>query len=143
MSISIRPAQGIADLPARRLLATTIGLMFCAAGTPVLAEETNTAAAKKSDDESETLLNKVLVKDKSDPYKSDTAASPKYTAPLVDTPKSVTVIPKEVIQQTGSTTLVEALRTTPGITMGAGEGGNPVGDRPFNTFDCDRSAVIG
>jgi catecholate siderophore receptor len=58
-------------------------------------------------------------------------SSPKYTAPLRDIPRTITVIPEAVIQSTGSATLVEALRTVPGITFGAGEGGNPVGDRPF------------
>ncbi|HJU40084.1 MAG TPA: TonB-dependent siderophore receptor [Tahibacter sp.] len=58
-------------------------------------------------------------------------ASPKFTAPLLDTPRSVTVVPQAVITDTASTTLLDALRTVPGITFGAGEGGNPVGDRPF------------
>ncbi|MEE4080350.1 TonB-dependent receptor [Pseudomonas viridiflava] len=64
-------------------------------------------------------------------YKSEESASKKYTAPLRDTPKSVTVIPQQVIRDTGATTLTEALRTTPGITFGAGEGGNPAADRPI------------
>lgn len=55
----------------------------------------------------------------------------KYTAPLRDLPQTLTVIPESVIQNTGSVSLVEALRTVPGITFGAGEGGNPIGDRPF------------
>ena len=57
--------------------------------------------------------------------------SPKYTAPLRDLPQTITIIPETIIENTGSTTLVEALRTVPGITFGAGEGGNPVGDRPY------------
>jgi catecholate siderophore receptor len=60
-----------------------------------------------------------------------TSVSDKFTAPLLDTPKSVTVIPTAVIAQTGATSLTEALRTVPGITIGAGEGGNPVGDNLF------------
>ncbi|WP_177313575.1 TonB-dependent receptor plug domain-containing protein, partial [Burkholderia ubonensis] len=60
-------------------------------------------------------------------YKADFSASAKFTAPLVDTPKSVTVIPQELIRNSGATTLTEALRTVPGITFGAGEGGNPLG----------------
>lgn len=56
---------------------------------------------------------------------------PKQTATLRDTPRSITVIPEEIIQTTGSTSLADALRTVPGITFGAGEGGNPLGDRPF------------
>lgn len=56
---------------------------------------------------------------------------PKQTAPLRDTPRAIAVIPEEIITTTGSTSLVDALRTVPGITFGAGEGGNPLGDRPF------------
>ena len=64
-------------------------------------------------------------------YKTEDSASRKYTAPLRDTPKSVTVIPQQVIRDTGATSLTDALRTTPGITFGAGEGGNPAADRPI------------
>jgi catecholate siderophore receptor len=64
-------------------------------------------------------------------YKVDKPSSPKYTAPLLDTPKSVTVIPAQLIKDTAAASLTEALRTVPGITLGAGEGGNPLGDRPF------------
>lgn len=55
----------------------------------------------------------------------------KFTAPLLDTPKAVTVIPSEVLSQIAATSLTDALRTVPGITIGAGEGGNPVGDNLF------------
>jgi catecholate siderophore receptor len=55
----------------------------------------------------------------------------KFTAPLLDTPKSVTVVPADLISQTGAVSLTDALRTVPGITIGAGEGGNPVGDNLF------------
>ncbi len=76
-------------------------------------------------------------------FKADNASSTKFTAPILDTPKSITVITSEVMNQTGSTTLVEALRTTPGITFGAGEGGNPVGDRPFiRGFDAQSSTYV-
>ncbi len=59
------------------------------------------------------------------------SANQKFTAPLLDTPKSVTVVPAEIIAQTGAVSLTDALRTVPGITIGAGEGGNPVGDNLF------------
>ena len=49
--------------------------------------------------------------------------SPKFTAPLLDTPQTVTVVPKDVIEAQGATTLREVLRNVPGITMQAGEGG--------------------
>jgi catecholate siderophore receptor len=70
-------------------------------------------------------------------------AGPKATAKVVDTPRSVVVLPKDVIEQTGSVTLADALRTVPGITFGAAEGGNPVGDRPFiRGFDSQGSTFV-
>src|SRR3546814_16324573 len=57
--------------------------------------------------------------------------APQATAPLLDTPRSIAIISKEVIKDTGSATLVEALRPVAGITFGAAEGGNPMGDRPL------------
>ncbi len=67
----------------------------------------------------------------------------KYTAPLVDLPQTITVVSEETMQQTASSTLMEALRTVPGITFGAGEGGNPLGDRPFiRGIDSQSSTYI-
>ena len=57
--------------------------------------------------------------------------SPEFTAPLVDTPRSITIIPQQIIEQTAATSLQDILRTSPGITFGAGEGGQPLADRPF------------
>lgn len=58
------------------------------------------------------------------PFKADSSASPKMTQPLVDTPKTVQVIKKELIREQGATTLTEALRNSPGITLQLGENGN-------------------
>lgn len=55
-------------------------------------------------------------------------SSPKYTEPLRDIPQTITVIPKELIEKQGATTLREVLTNVPGITINAGEGGAPAGD---------------
>lgn len=55
--------------------------------------------------------------------KKTKSASVKLTQPLVDTPQTVTVISKEVLQQQGAVSLMQALQNTPGITMQLGEGG--------------------
>ncbi len=49
--------------------------------------------------------------------------SPKFTSPLLDTPQTITVVPKALIDAQGATTLRDVLRNVPGITMQAGEGG--------------------
>ncbi|HDS1699181.1 MULTISPECIES: TonB-dependent siderophore receptor [Pseudomonas] len=111
----------------QRLLASAIGVAISAASTAQLACADDQAA------DSVISLDATSVNAAQDvtSYKTDTASSKKYTAPLRETPKSVTVIPQQVIRDTGATSLVDALRTTPGITFGAGEGGNPAGDRPI------------
>ena len=55
-------------------------------------------------------------------------SSTKYTQPLLDTPQTVTVISKEVMEEQGATTLRDVLKNVPGLTITAGEGGNPAGD---------------
>ena len=54
--------------------------------------------------------------------------SPKTTAPLIDTPQTITVISDQVIRKQNLQTLRDALQTIPGITFGAGEGGGGYGD---------------
>ena len=72
-----------------------------------------------------TTLPTVTVKEAPEvPYKADKSANEKLTAPLVDTPKTIQIIKKEVLEEQGAVTLMEALRNTPGITMQMGENGN-------------------
>ena len=66
----------------------------------------------------------VEIRDDSRPVLSST----KYTQPILDTPQTITVISKEVIEEQGATTLRDVLRNVPGLTITAGEGGNPAGD---------------
>jgi catecholate siderophore receptor len=54
--------------------------------------------------------------------------SPKYTAPILDTPQTITVIDSGTIRGQNLLTLREILSTAPGITFGAGEGGGGYGD---------------
>ena len=55
-------------------------------------------------------------------------SSTKHTEPLLDTPQTINVIPKEVMEEQGATTLRDVLKNVPGLTITAGEGGNPAGD---------------
>jgi catecholate siderophore receptor len=69
-------------------------------------------------------------------YRREKVSSPKYTEPLRNIPQTITIIPKEVMQDQGATSLRQVLRNVPGISMQAGEGGVPAGDnlsiRGFN-----------
>ena len=117
---------------ARRALgvAAVAGLAGLALAPAAFAEapEADAAVATASaDDAAATEVSGVQV----DGKRKTEAQSPKLTAPLRDTPKSITVIPQKIIEQTAATSLQDILRTSPGITFGAGEGGQPLADRPF------------
>lgn len=50
--------------------------------------------------------------------------SPKFTEPLRDTPHSISVVPRETLEDQAATTLRDALRNVAGISLAAGEGGS-------------------
>lgn len=78
------------------------------------------------------------------PYKVDhVQASGKFPEKLVDTPKSITVLSKEVLEDKNATTLKQAILSTAGVTLGSGEGGNAFGDRFFiRGFDARNDIFI-
>ncbi|QXI07072.1 MULTISPECIES: TonB-dependent receptor [Pseudomonas] len=139
-------ARQHAQLPVSspRLLASAIGVAITAgsAGQMVFAaEKTDSKAAGNAIALDATAITGEAQDSTS--YQVEKASSPKYTAPLVDTPRSVTVIPQQVLKDTGALNMQDALRTVPGITFGAGEGGNPQGDRPFiRGFDAQGDTYL-
>jgi catecholate siderophore receptor len=78
------------------------------------------------------------------PYKVDhLQASSKFPEPLLNTPKTVTVIDKEVLADENATSLKQAVLNTAGVTLGTGEGGNAFGDRFFvRGFDTRNDVFI-
>ena len=78
------------------------------------------------------------------PYKVDRIqASGKFPEPLLNTPKTVTVLSKEVLADQNSTTLKSAVLNTAGVTLGTGEGGNAFGDRFFiRGFDARNDVFL-
>jgi catecholate siderophore receptor len=78
------------------------------------------------------------------PYKGDRLqASGKFPEPLLNTPKTVTVLTREVLEDKNATTLKQAILSTAGVTLGSGEGGNAFGDRFFiRGFDARNDVFI-
>ena len=78
------------------------------------------------------------------PYKVDRVqASGKFPEPLLNTPKTITVLSKEVLADKNITSLREIGRSTAGVTLGSGEGGNAFGDRFFiRGFDARNDVFI-
>ncbi|WP_256926595.1 TonB-dependent siderophore receptor [Sphingomonas sp. TZW2008] len=135
MIITVPQSSAFLALSCAGVLSTSPALAAPAGGEPVAA---GTATAE-ADAQANRNPDDIVVNGE----RERRSADPKAVAPLVDTPRSIVVLPAAVIEQTGSATLTEALRTVPGITFGAAEGGNPVGDRPFiRGFDSQGSTFV-
>lgn len=75
-------------------------------------------------------------------YKVDKSSSSKVTQDLIDTPQTISVITKKVMEEQQATTLVEALRNTPGITLNLGENGNTNSKDNINMRGFDAQGSI-
>ncbi|OBV41501.1 catecholate siderophore receptor Fiu [Janthinobacterium psychrotolerans] len=95
---------------------------------------------------SQQMLNEVtVVGTQENDFKANKASSPKYTEALVNTPQTIVVIKKELIEQQGALTLTDALRNTPGVgTFFLGENGNTnTGDAVYmRGFDSSGSIYV-
>lgn len=111
-------------------LYTALGLALASCSTASLAQSAD-AGKTKPDSILELDATDVKGVHQAETFKVDEMSSPKFTAPLREVPKSITIINEALIKERGATSLTDVLRTTPGITLGAGEGGTPLGDRPF------------
>jgi catecholate siderophore receptor len=118
-----------------RLLTTALGLAlatavphaFAAAETDAAVSAEAVATPDGADNRrgrNETALDTVDVQG----VAVKEVSSPKYTAPLRDTPQTIEVVPQEVMAQQNLLSLRDVLSTLPGITFGAGEGGGGFGD---------------
>lgn len=109
MPMSERPSPA-------RLSPLAIALTFVAG--PALAEPAADASASANEIDTVQVVGSQIRR----------AESPKYTEPLNDTPQTITVVDRAVIEQQNLLGLRDVLGTLPGITFGAGEGGGGYGD---------------
>jgi catecholate siderophore receptor len=103
------------------------------------------AAAQNNTEEAKTMSRIAVEATEPEPTpKVDRVSSPKFTQDLVNTPQTIAVVSKEVLQQQGATSLSQALRNTPGVTFLLGENGNTAtGDSIFmRGFDTQGSIFI-
>ncbi len=134
------------------LMSSCIALA-CAATAPAMAQDSNNANPQAADASHPSVLPKIVVEgtvldanpyaDPMAPYKIDRLSSSKFTQPVLDTPRTVTVIPKEALEDKDATSLRDVLRSTAGVTLGSGEGGNAFGDRFFiRGFDARNDVFV-
>jgi catecholate siderophore receptor len=121
-----------------RLLTTALGLALAAGAPQAFADAAVTAAAEADAASAAVTTPDAAEGRRRDETALDTvdvqglsvkeASSPKYTAPLRDTPQAIEVVPQRVMAEQNLLSLRDVLSTLPGITFGAGEGGGGFGD---------------
>ncbi len=103
--------------PPPRLLQPTLGL----AGLGLLAALP--AAAQTAPDAALALPEMNVATEAPSPYRRDAQQAPRMPTTIAETPQSVTVVPREVMQERAAGSVREALRNVTGISLAAGEGG--------------------
>jgi len=117
-SLRSRPQQ-----PAPLCLTAAIALALATvASSKVNAVEEDTSSKKNQE-------QVWVVGQQSEDYLEDEMQSPQYTADLLDTARTINVIPLNVIREQAADSLSDILSNVPGISMQAGEGGVPAGDQ--------------
>jgi catecholate siderophore receptor len=110
----------------RRLLGSAAVLALASVVAAGAASAQQSSGEQEGTTEAE--LPAVNVETEDEAYRRTKASSPKLTEPLRDTPATINVVPKEVIEDQGATTLRDVLRNVPGVSIAAGEGGGAQGD---------------
>lgn len=89
-----------------------------------------------------TQLAPVEVQGEYVPFQPTDVQSPKFVAPLLDTPQTINVVPAEVLREQNAQTLQEILSNVPGITFSSGEGGAGWGDMfTIRGFSAEQSVT--
>ncbi len=115
-----------------RLRPHAVALAVATLAGPALAQTTTAAPAAAA---SGVTLEEVRVID----FRGQQMDSIKYTRDLKDTPRIISVLPSDLLEEQNVTSIKDALRNIPGISLQAGEGNPPGGDqlkiRGFNARD--------
>jgi catecholate siderophore receptor len=75
-------------------------------------------------------------------YQIGLPANGKLTQPLVSTPESVIEIPRQLLDDEGVTTMRDALRNVPGVSLAAGEGGQQGDNLSIRGFNAQNDFFL-
>lgn len=110
-----------------RVAGPTVG-MGLALVAPDAWAQTAPQAPEPKEGKDDVSLPGVDVRSQRNQFKIEEPNLYKLPDPIKDTPQSITVIPEQVLDERALFTLRDALRTVPGISLAAGEGGGRQGD---------------
>lgn len=117
---------------------TSLGLAMASASLPFTGQADTT-------NEAITLDTLTIEGQQESSYQTKKLSSSKYTQSLRDTPQSIAIVPKAIIEKQNAQSLEEVLQNVPGVTFNSGEGAGGVGDsiniRGFNSGSYGGSNV--
>jgi catecholate siderophore receptor len=109
------------------------------------------ARAKQAEQARQAATNTNQALPDADPYANPASpyeaqhlqASGKFPESIANTPKTITVLTKQLLEDRNATTLKQGILSNAGVTLGTGEGGNAFGDRFFiRGFDARNDVFI-
>ncbi len=110
-----------------RMVGSTVGVSL-ALVAPIAWAQTPPEAPEQKDGRDDVALPGIDVRSQRNQPKIEEPSLYKLPDPIKDTPQSITVIPEQVLDERAMFSLRDALRTVPGISLAAGEGGGRQGD---------------
>lgn len=146
MSIPSRRGQArrtSASLPVPRLSPLAFAIFTaCIVSTPLQAQQLDADASPIDAPAAALATSKTFPSIEVTTTLPERASSPKLTAPLLDTPQTISVVPSEVFNAQGAQNLTDVLRNTPGISFNAGENGFATNTNNFSLRGFDTSGSI-
>lgn len=112
-------------VPFTRLVGSTVGMGLALAATSAWGQ---TPPTESKDGKDDVALPGVDVRGQRNQFKIEEPSLYKLPDSIKDTPQSITVLPEQLLEERALFTLRDALRTVPGISLAAGEGGGRQGD---------------
>ncbi len=134
------PARNVVS--SREMLALATFATAAAAHAQQPTKPAPAASGERGRNDGDVLRDLVVSADQERIYNPEKLSTNKATAPLLDTPQTITVIPKEIYTQQNARTLTDVLKNTPGISFDAGENGFATGLANFSMRGMNTSGSI-
>lgn len=80
--------------------------------------------ADAAEEKTKQLPTVTVIDSRSGSYRATESGNGKITGNLLDTPRTITTVTRQLMDDQGTTKVSDALRNVPGISLAAGEGGN-------------------
>jgi catecholate siderophore receptor len=109
------------------MVGPTVGMSLALVAPSVWAQSPPQTPEQKGGKD-DVALPGIDVRSERNQFKLEEPSLYKLPDPIKDTPQSITVIPEQVLDERAMFTLRDALRSVPGISLAAGEGGGRQGD---------------